>query len=199
MSLSDRIKDCRHQAGLTQAQVAESLRVSRQAVTKWESGVGTPDIENLAGLARLFGVSVDHLLADGGASDNVVLRRDVDVASLEPYRPAGMVQGSRAHAAMKQVFPSATVWPLVRTRRNTRTEEVTEWLGALFANTPFNVFGTTDALSNRDAYYLVEDGTRHLLARVGTDAVEARELPERVSGPRFTVGQDQFRRYRRTL
>lgn len=200
MSLSDRIKECRTHAGLSQADVAARLCVSRQAVTKWESGKGAPDIENLKNMATLFGVSVDHLLADGSGKllTDVMLRQEMDVTALTPYRPRGMISGSKAHAAMKQLYPDATVWPLVRLRRNTRSESVTEWLGAVFFSTPFNVFTTADAVSNRDAHYLVEQGPRQLLARVGADVVEVRELSDKVSTT-FTVGQDSFRRFRRHL
>ena len=52
MALADRIKACRKNAGLSQAELAERLLVSRQAVTKWESGRGYPDIQNLKSMGR---------------------------------------------------------------------------------------------------------------------------------------------------
>lgn len=60
--LSTKIKTLRKQAKLSQEQLAEKLNVSRQAVTKWETGTGTPDIGNLKSIAALFRVSVDTLL-----------------------------------------------------------------------------------------------------------------------------------------
>ncbi|MDO4797164.1 MAG: helix-turn-helix domain-containing protein [Coriobacteriales bacterium] len=65
------IKSLRVERGWSQEQMAERLGVSRQAITKWETGAGAPDIENLAAIARLFGVSTDSLLfgdkvAEGG-------------------------------------------------------------------------------------------------------------------------------------
>lgn len=65
--LSENIKALRTQAHLSQEQLAEQLHVSRQAVTKWETGAGTPDVENLRALAALFGTSLDELLEDDGA------------------------------------------------------------------------------------------------------------------------------------
>ncbi len=50
--------DCR----MTQEFVAESIGVSRQAVSKWESGVSDPSTSNLIALAKLYGVSVEELL-----------------------------------------------------------------------------------------------------------------------------------------
>ncbi len=62
MSVGKRIKELRKAAGYSQEELAEKLCVSRQAVTKWETDAGLPDIMNLQALSTLFGVSVDTLL-----------------------------------------------------------------------------------------------------------------------------------------
>ena len=62
MELYERIALARKQAGLSQEQLGEKLGVSRQAVSKWESGQTNPDVAYLAEMCRLFGVSSDWLL-----------------------------------------------------------------------------------------------------------------------------------------
>ena len=62
MTLGERIALARKQAGLSQEQLGEQLGVSRQAVSKWESGQTNPDVAYIAELCRLFGVSSDWLL-----------------------------------------------------------------------------------------------------------------------------------------
>lgn len=62
MELKERIALARKQAGLSQEQLGEKLGVSRQAVSKWESGQNNPDVAYLAEMCRLFGVSSDWLL-----------------------------------------------------------------------------------------------------------------------------------------
>lgn len=62
MELHERIALARKQAGLSQEQLGEKLGVSRQAVSKWESGQSNPDVAYVAGMCRLFGVSSDWLL-----------------------------------------------------------------------------------------------------------------------------------------
>ena len=62
MTIAETIKTLRKTAGMSQEQLAEKLHVSRQAVTKWETEGGTPDIENLRAIAALFGITVDELL-----------------------------------------------------------------------------------------------------------------------------------------
>lgn len=60
----DQIKHYRKQAGLSQEKMAEKIGVSRQAITKWENGTGTPDISNLMAIANLFQLSIDELLSN---------------------------------------------------------------------------------------------------------------------------------------
>lgn len=62
MKLDEKLVHLRKEKGLTQLELAEAVKVSRQAVSKWESGGGTPSTENLRGLSELYGVSVDYLL-----------------------------------------------------------------------------------------------------------------------------------------
>lgn len=53
----------RKQKGMTQEELAKCLYVSRTAISKWESGRGTPNIESLKAIAVFFSVSVDELLS----------------------------------------------------------------------------------------------------------------------------------------
>lgn len=64
-SFGDRISFLRKLKGLTQAQLAEKLGISAQAVSKWESGLSCPDIMMLVPLADIFNVSTDMLLGGG--------------------------------------------------------------------------------------------------------------------------------------
>ncbi|MBO7668463.1 MAG: helix-turn-helix domain-containing protein, partial [Firmicutes bacterium] len=66
MDFAERLKELRAAAGLSQEKLAERLGVSRQVITKWETGRGTPDMENLIALAGVFSVSLDELIAGAG-------------------------------------------------------------------------------------------------------------------------------------
>lgn len=67
MDLGEKIRDQRKKAGLSQEQLAEKLNVSRQAITKWETNKGIPDISNLIALSDEFGLSLDELIKEDGA------------------------------------------------------------------------------------------------------------------------------------
>ena len=61
-SLGEVLKEHRVRCKMTQEFVAESLEVSRQAVSKWETGTADPSTSNLLALAKLFGISAEELL-----------------------------------------------------------------------------------------------------------------------------------------
>jgi len=63
-SLGETLKEHRIRCKMTQEFVAESLGVSRQAVSKWENGTSDPSTSNLFALAKLFGIAVEELLKD---------------------------------------------------------------------------------------------------------------------------------------
>ena len=63
-SLGETIKAHRMRCQMTQEFVAEALGVSRQAVSRWETGTADPSTSNLIALAKLFGVSPEELLRE---------------------------------------------------------------------------------------------------------------------------------------
>lgn len=62
--LSERIYQLRRARGLSQEQLAERVGVSRQTVSKWETGLSTPELEKLRALCDCFGVTLDALVAE---------------------------------------------------------------------------------------------------------------------------------------
>ena len=70
MLFNEKLKMLRKESNLTQEELAEKLNVSRQAITKWESGDGTPDIENLKQISNLFNTTIDELVKE---EKNVVI------------------------------------------------------------------------------------------------------------------------------
>ena len=69
-TLGEALKEHRLRCQMTQEFVAESVGVSRQAVSKWERGDSDPSTSNLLALAKLFGISAEELLRNVGASEH---------------------------------------------------------------------------------------------------------------------------------
>ena len=64
MTIQEKILYCRKRASLSQEALAEKIGVSRQAISKWETGESVPEINKLLLLANTFGVTTDWLLSD---------------------------------------------------------------------------------------------------------------------------------------
>ena len=62
MEFGEKLQMLRKARGWSQEELAQQINVSRQALSKWESGVSIADTENVIALSRLFGVSTDYLL-----------------------------------------------------------------------------------------------------------------------------------------
>ena len=65
MNLSTKIYEVRKAKGMSQEKLAELVGVSRQSISKWESGETIPELERLVELSRIFEVTTDYLLKPG--------------------------------------------------------------------------------------------------------------------------------------
>lgn len=85
----DKLKEYRKQKGYSQTQLGDRIGVTRQAISRWESGADTPSLERIAALARVLGVSIDALAgvqvpsSDGVRIDHTEQMIDVPVLSRE--------------------------------------------------------------------------------------------------------------------
>lgn len=78
MKLNEKIQYMRKKAGLSQEELAEIVGVSRQAVSKWETGEATPEVSKLLLLSRAFGVTADWLISDEGVEAETGRREGQD-------------------------------------------------------------------------------------------------------------------------
>lgn len=64
MNLPERLAFLRREKGLSQQELADEMNVTRQAISKWESGNVMPNLDNLICLSKLYGVTIDSLIDD---------------------------------------------------------------------------------------------------------------------------------------
>lgn len=185
MNLGEKIRAGRAAAGLTQQDLAERVHVSRQAVTKWETGRGLPDLVNLQALAAELGTTVDELLSDdivGGPGSTTEV---IDARSLVVERPAR----HRFDVAARAAFPdAAVVQPLTR---RTRLRGWRWWLDLLVQPGVLDLARQAEGLVG---FFLVregtEPGTRQWLLRVSDTALVRTPLDEPFTGRKLVVGDD---------
>lgn len=183
MYFDERLRECRKQAGLSQEELADKLCVSRQAVTKWESGRGMPNIESLQDIAKLFNVSIDYLLENGEALTNTVIKESI---YLDEYEVKGNCR-SKYDVVVQSKYPNVKkITPLIRRKKLNSIEEVID-----FFISP-GVLQTTDSLSNRAAYYLVELDNIHLLVQVTDDFIQTKELSMKFKEKKKVIGENVF-------
>lgn len=96
MKLADKIIALRKQQGWSQEELAEYMGISRQSVSKWESGASTPEVDRIVQLCTLFGVTADALIRED-------LDLDGSVQTADPKRPLLSLQETYAFIAQYQI------------------------------------------------------------------------------------------------
>ena len=76
MALSEKLYELRKKGGLSQEQLAEQLGVSRQAVSKWESGKAVPESDTLISISKYYNVSLDYLMKENDLVSEMVADKD---------------------------------------------------------------------------------------------------------------------------
>lgn len=131
MELSEKIQRLRKERGFTQEQFAELLFVSRTAVSKWETGRGTPSMESLQMIAKMCGVTLDELLQ---AEEIIAAAKNENKENINRF--AYSIAGMFDMAAGMGLF-----LPLYKVERNglfysVPVYQYTGWLAALYCFFP---------------------------------------------------------------
>lgn len=201
MNFGVKIRTYRKNAGLSQEQLAEKLCVSRQAITKWESGKGMPDIENLQRLSILFGVNIDQLLDCEAHIDRAVIREAI---SLDRYNYRRSIGGRWNKKAGKkdlivmEKYPGAEIHCLIGKPAATKGETIADhaitFLTAATGAAP--LAGIPDFLNEikhtDKEFYLVTDDGKQFFVVVTDTYMESRHLAEKITAKTFELGNFQF-------
>ena len=191
MTLADKLKEARKNAGLTQNELAEKICVSRQAITKWESGKGIPDVENLKNISKVLDVSIDFLLDEEGVADKTVIKEQIN---LNDYVKEGKLR-SKKDAVVYAKYPDADITPLLAKKKSTKGQKVFGNLLGFLTDAPFG----TDEVFNQiadahNAYYLVQQDGRQIFVTVTEDFIESKVLVKEITGNKFEIGDYKYQK-----
>lgn len=116
------LKQARINAKLTQAQVAEQLSITRQSVSKWESGQSYPDIDNLIELSKVYNVSLDTLL---GIENNQTTESNALFSKIEKDESLLLIilSASMSIIPIVQIF-----FPFYILKRNQKGNSLYRWI-----------------------------------------------------------------------
>ena len=112
MTFSERLAKARKEKGFTQSDEAEKLNVSFQAVSLWERGETTPEIDKLVDIASLYQVSIDWLLT--GKTEERVLLDFKDSLSDRLFNEDRMYTYVKTYASVKNLYQTSKVLPYAR-------------------------------------------------------------------------------------
>lgn len=189
MTLADKLKEARKNAGLTQVELAEKLCVSRQAITKWESGKGIPDVENLKMISKVLNVSIDFLLDDEDILDKTVIKEQIN---MEDYVKEGKLR-SKKDAVVYAKYPNANITPLLAKKKSTKGQKMFGELLGWLTDAPFG----TDEIFNQiadahNSYYMVQQDDKQIFVTVSDEFIESRIMAKKITGNKFEMGDYKF-------
>lgn len=100
LETANRLVALRKARGLSQEELASELSISRQAISKWERGEASPDVDNIIMLSRFYGVSIDELLGNAPMMPVEVADEPVDDCGIsaeeEPAKESGKTEAAPA-------------------------------------------------------------------------------------------------------
>ena len=105
MDFSEKLLTLRKANNLTQEQLAEKLDVSRQSISKWESGQATPELEKIVVMSAIFDVTTDYLLKSSEIDD-----LSVKTEMLEKQQQMMFVRERKQHQIFECVMYSLAVY-----------------------------------------------------------------------------------------
>lgn len=188
MTIGEKIKEARKSAGLTQEQIAEKLMVSRQAITKWESDKGIPDVENLKAISTLLNVSIDYLLDNGQDMDTFVIREPIDLSKGKKNIKTNIVL---------EKYPDAEIWSLIAKQKLTRSEKVIDNVLGFVFNGPFGMPDLANEMKNMDkSFYLVHTEKSQYFVTVTNEYMESRKISIPILARTFEIGNMKFTKCR---
>ena len=165
ISLGEKIRKARLEAGLTQEELSELLMVSRAAVAKWETNRGLPDIENLKFIASALSVSVDYLLDENNSVDFSITKKPIN---LNKYGFDGRLSSFKKLKIKEQIvldeYPDSEINMLTVVKTyNSSSEKMVDnfvgWFSTLLGGLPlFGIYDFSKAVATlvADQYYLVD-------------------------------------------
>ena len=201
ISLGEKIRKARLEAGLTQEELSELLMVSRAAVAKWETNRGLPDIENLKFIASALSVSVDYLLDENNSVDFSITKKPIN---LNKYGFDGRLSGFKKLKIKEQIVldeyhdSEINMLTVVKTY-NSSSEKMVDnfvgWFSTLLGGLPlFGIYDFSKAVSTlgADQYYLVDKKDKQYFVLITDEYIISRIMGVVFNSKKFRIGDKEF-------
>ena len=186
MTLGQKLKEIRKRFGLSQESLAEIMNVSRQAITKWESDEGLPDVSNLQELSKVFNLTVDYLLDNDNSLPALSMKKELDKDKYE-------MNWKGYKQILKDYYTEPwEIYELLRSENKGKLASfVSDWIVGAGA------METIDALNDTTPYYLIKKDGLKLLVNIHDYILEVIELPENTNDKKFVYGKNKFKQFKK--
>ena len=183
MKINEKIKDIRKRFGLSQEELANIIGVSRQAITKWETDAGIPDISNLEELSKVFGITIDYLLNEEETLPLLTLKKELDKKKYKNKL-------TMYNEVLKEYYPDPyEIFVLSREKKLNLLEQLLD----IFTVPEIGPVSTADALGDLSPYYLVKKDKIKLLVNIKNYTLEVVALPTNTNEKKFIYNKNIFR------
>ena len=172
MTLGEKLKEIRRVFGFTQEELADIMKVSRQAITKWESDSGIPDISNLQELSKIFNISVDYLIDENEYLNNLTMTKKLKTK--KSYKEV-----------LDEYYGSWDKYVLSPTKKMNKLETFFDFL---IGGDYFLIKNATQL----SPFYLVVNGELKFLVNIHDSLIKISPLPSNTKIKRFSYGQNYF-------
>ena len=201
ISLGEKIRKARLEAGLTQEELSELLMVSRAAVAKWETNRGLPDIENLKFIASALSVSVDYLLDENNSVDFSITKKPIN---LNKYGLDGRLSSFKKLKIKEQIvldeYPDSEINMLTVVKTyNSSSEKMVDnfvgWFSTLLGGLPlFGIYDFSKAVATlvADQYYLVDKKDKQYFVLITDEYIISRIMGVAFNSKKFRIGDKEF-------
>ena len=201
ISLGEKIRKARLEAGLTQEELSELLMVSRAAVAKWETNRGLPDIENLKFIASALSVSVDYLLDENNSVDFSITKKPIN---LNKYGFDGRLSSFKKLKIKEQIvldeYPDSEINMLTVVKTyNSSSEKMVDnfvgWFSTLLGGLPlFGIYDFSKAVATlvADQYYLVDKKDKQYFVLITDEYIISRIMGVAFNSKKFRIGDKEF-------
>lgn len=186
MTLGQKLKEIRKRFGLSQEILAEIMNVSRQAITKWESNEGLPDVSNLQELSKVFNLTIDYLLDNDNSLPALSMKKELDKDKYE-------MNGKGYKQILKDYYTEPwEIYELLRSENKGKLARVvSDWIIGAGATE------TIDAVNDTTPYYLIKKDGLKLLVNIHDYILEVFELPENTNDKKFVYGKNKFKQFKK--
>lgn len=179
MSFGQKLKEIRSRFNISQEKMAHLINVSRQAITKWESDIGMPDISNLETISKTFNVTIDELLSEEDLP-KLIYQKELDKTKYKNKVDA-------YSKVLKEYYSEPwEIYVLSVSKKLNIIEKVLD----LFTGGDYNLIKDVSDLS---PYYLVKKDNTSLLVSIKNWTLFVVELPKNMNNKKFSYKDNTFR------